>query len=146
MSPTTSDSCEMPKYKCHKVVHALEIKSVVCHAHDDPNVTIEEFAKTAEFKGGHILPEDERFAPIPFDADYYKKHNPEPGGYYVVYEGGYKSWSPKEAFEGGYIKINDGDDFDGNFEKLYQKSFRAGKFEICMKMLLLKQLNQVKEI
>lgn len=26
-------------------------------------------------------------------------------GYYVVYDGGYKSFSPAEAFEGGYTKI-----------------------------------------
>ena len=27
------------------------------------------------------------------------------GGYYVVYTGGYKSWSPAEAFEDGYTKV-----------------------------------------
>lgn len=27
------------------------------------------------------------------------------GGYYVVYEDGYESWSPAEAFEKGYTLI-----------------------------------------
>ena len=96
---------EMPKYVCHKEVHALKIKQIICHAHEDPSVTIDEFSKTAEFKGGHILPEDRRFCPIPFDADYYRKHNPKSGGYYVVYKGGYKSWSPAEEFEDGYTLV-----------------------------------------
>jgi len=29
----------------------------------------------------------------------------EQEGYYVEYEDGYKSWSPKEAFEKGYVEI-----------------------------------------
>ena len=33
------------------------------------------------------------------------KHNPEVGGYYVVYEDGYKSFSPAKAFEEGYTLI-----------------------------------------
>ena len=40
-----------------------------------------------------------------FDHAYVSKHQPKVGGYYVVYEGGYKSWSPPDAFEGGYTKI-----------------------------------------
>jgi hypothetical protein len=31
---------------------------------------------------------------------------PSVGGYYVVYDDGYKSYSPSEAFEGGYTKID----------------------------------------
>ena len=29
------------------------------------------------------------------------------GGYLVVYEDGFRSWSPAEAFEGGYTRIED---------------------------------------
>ncbi len=36
---------------------------------------------------------------------YVRKHDPKPGGYYVVYEDGYTSWSPADAFEGGYTRI-----------------------------------------
>ena len=38
-------------------------------------------------------------------ADVVEKHNPEAGGYYVVYEDGYKSFSPAKAFEEGYTRI-----------------------------------------
>ena len=97
--------CEMPKYKCHKEVWALKIAKITYHAHANTEVTIEEFAKTDEFSGGHIFAENEKFAPIAFDADYYHKHHPECGGYYVVYADGYVSFSPAEAFESGYTLI-----------------------------------------
>jgi len=99
------NSREMPKYKCHKVVWALQIKEVICHAHEDTDISIEEFAKSDEFKGGHIIPVEEGYGPVPFDAGYYRKHNPVAGGYYVVYKGGYKSFSPAQALENGYTKI-----------------------------------------
>lgn len=86
MTEENAAQMEMPKYKCHKEVHALEI------AYVEPLI------------GGvaMIHPVDSRYAPFKVDADYIKKHNPQDGGYYVVYEGGYASWSPKEAFENGY--------------------------------------------
>jgi len=79
---------ELPKYKCHKEVYALKIKSV-------------------QVQGGEFVltPEDTVFAPFPVDAAYVKKHNPEDGGYYVVYADGYKSFSPAKAFEDGYTKL-----------------------------------------
>ena len=98
-------SVEMPRYKCHKQVWALKIKEVICHAHEDPSVSIADFAKTDAFQGGHLLFEEEGYAPIPFDAAWFRKHNPEPGGYYVVYKDGYKSFSPADAFEDGYTKL-----------------------------------------
>jgi hypothetical protein len=30
---------------------------------------------------------------------------PQPGGYFVVYKDGYKSFSPAKAFEEGYTRI-----------------------------------------
>lgn len=96
---------ELPRYQCHKKVWALKIKEVVCHTHECPDVSIEDFAATPDFQGGHLIPEDESYAPIPFDAEYYRKHKPQAGGYYVMYEDGYESWSPADAFEGGYSLI-----------------------------------------
>ena len=49
-----------------------------------------------------LIEEAKWFTP---DYNYVKKHNPQAGGYYVVYEDGYKSWSPAEAFESGYTKM-----------------------------------------
>jgi hypothetical protein len=38
--------------------------------------------------------------------DYYMhQHRPQTGGYYVVYEDGYESFSPAKAFEKGYVEI-----------------------------------------
>jgi hypothetical protein len=100
-----SASKEMPRYRCHKEVWALKIRQVVIHAHPDPGYDDEAWIASSEFQGGHIFPEEAGFAPVEFDADYYRKHRPQPGGYYVVYKDGYKSFSPAEAFEDGYTLI-----------------------------------------
>jgi hypothetical protein len=58
-----------------------------------------------EFVGAFITPEEEGYAPIPVSFEYLRKHNPQVGGYYVVYADGYKSWSPAQAFEEGYTRV-----------------------------------------
>ena len=80
---------EMPRYKCHKVVHALKIKRI------DPEST----------GAAIIFPEEEGYSGFDVDMAYMKKHEPRVGGYYVVYEDGYKSFSPSEAFEAGYSRL-----------------------------------------
>ena len=82
-------SVEMPKYKCHKEVCALKIKSIV-----------------RESDGSAIItPEEEGYDPFRVEPDYINKHKPQIGGYYVVYKDGYKSFSPANAFEEGYSRI-----------------------------------------
>lgn len=83
MSSTTGTP--MPQYQCIKKVHALKIK------HVDNN---------------QIVPEDETFAPFNVSDEFIARNNPERGGYYVLYEDGYESFSPAEAFESGYTLIN----------------------------------------
>jgi len=75
----------MPSYECHKTVSALKIVEV---AQREPGVV--------EL---HVTPP---FAPIVVDLDWVEKHDPQAGGYYVVYKDGYASFSPAEAFEEGY--------------------------------------------
>lgn len=89
----------MPQYQCHKKVWALKIQSVTLDA--------DEAAKTGrETTGGAIImPADDGYASFTVDADYVRKHNPVAGGYYVVYEDGYKSFSPAKAFEDGYARM-----------------------------------------
>ncbi len=77
----------MPKYKCHKEVWALKIKSI-------HNLT--------------MTPEDPNYAPFDLPLEYVSKHEPVAGGYYVVYADGYKSYSPAKAFEGGYVRKSNG--------------------------------------
>lgn len=80
---------EMPHYRCHKEVHALKIKTIDILENGD----------------AVIMPAEEGFASFQVSADYVTKHNPQAGGYYVVYEDGYESWSPADAFESGYTLI-----------------------------------------
>ena len=82
----------MPKYRCHKVVHALKIQSV-----GDPP-TLRDGSRMLRFV-------DEQFAPRWVPAAYVLKHTPHAGGYFVVYDDGYESWSPGDAFEAGYTRI-----------------------------------------
>jgi hypothetical protein len=89
-------SREMPRYKCHKEVHALRIKAL-----DYPKL------ETNQESDGSLLiiPWEEGYAPFRVDYAYVSKHHPKPGGYFVVYEDGYTSFSPAEAFESGYTLI-----------------------------------------
>lgn len=83
--------CEMPKYKCHKEVHALRIDTLKPRTPDDGTLL--------------LTPADDGFAPFILDAAFVSKHAPKTGGYYVVYEDGYKSFSPATAFTSGYTRI-----------------------------------------
>jgi hypothetical protein len=82
---------ELPRYKSHKVVHALKIHAIDLDLASGAAV---------------ITPEDQGYGPFPVDAEYMGKHKPRIGGYYVVYDDGYRSWSPADAFEKGYVKID----------------------------------------
>ena len=88
---------EMPRYKCHKKVRALKIAAIKWNNEDDPQ---------AETDGSAMItPADEGYAPFIADAAFMHKHKPEIGGYFVVYEDGYKPFSPAKAFEEGYARI-----------------------------------------
>lgn len=85
---------EMPQYQSHKKVWALKIKQVELRP-----------------ANGHLIhPADDGYAPFEVSDEYVQKHNPQAGGYFVVYEDGYQSWSPAAAFESGYTtaKLNTG--------------------------------------
>lgn len=82
------DLTSLPLYTCHKQVRALLIATI---NHD---VTPEGEAL--------ITPQDATYPPFTVSEEYCRKHNPQAGGYFVVYEDGYQSWSPGRVFEGGY--------------------------------------------
>lgn len=88
---------EMPKYKCHKEVHALKIAKIIFDS---------ELACGRETDGSAMIyPIEDGYAPFRVEAEYLRKHNLQVGGYYVVYEDGYESYSPAKAFEDGYTLI-----------------------------------------
>lgn len=88
------DRMLLPQYQCHKKVHALKIGNVIIKHHDNDHF--------AGITGATIVPADSTIPSFEVPGDYVKKHNPQPGGYYVVYEEGYRSYSPAKAFEEGY--------------------------------------------
>jgi len=84
---------QMPRYKCHKEVWALQIATVERRPFGNAGVQ-----HTLTFK-------ESGYAPLDISLDYIEKHNPHQGGYYVVYDDGYKSFSPAKAFEEGYTRL-----------------------------------------
>lgn len=85
----SSFSAPTPRYQSHKKVWALAIVAV----------------------SGPILIVEEPFAPKVVGPEWISRHNPQPGGYWIQYEDGYTSYSPKEAFEAGHTLITGSFDF-----------------------------------
>lgn len=91
MTDQVAGSRELPRYKCHKVVHALKIKGL---------------NTVPELEGGSVIePADEGFAPFRVSPTLFARYVPSPGDYYVVYDDGYASFSPRKAFEEGYVRF-----------------------------------------
>lgn len=84
----------MQQYKSHKTVEAAKINSVTMQ--DDGSAQI------------NLLGDD---AAVIVTADWLSKHQPaDPntplaGGYFVLYDDEYTSWSPADAFEAGYTAL-----------------------------------------
>lgn len=84
---------EMPRYRCHKEVWALQIAGISLP---------QNAAGDAELGFS-----DPKYASKLMPRAWLDKHNPVVGGYYVVYKDGYESFSPAQAFEEGYTRISD---------------------------------------
>lgn len=91
-------SAEMPRYRCHKEVWAIKIERVQLDA-DDARV------ENRETDGSARLFVEGPYATIRVPSSYVRKHQPQAGGYFVVYKDGYQSFSPADAFEDGYTRI-----------------------------------------
>lgn len=82
---------ELTRWKSHKTVWAEKIIQVeAAHTAGIDRVP----SAKLHFADGSIV----------VDHDYLAKHNPQAGGYYVVYGDGYASFSPAKAFEEGYAR------------------------------------------
>lgn len=84
-----SNDHNLPLWKCHKEVKAakiLEIKEI------DSLLTV-------------IVCGQKPNEQITVPNSYIEKHKPYVGGYFVLYEEGYMSFSPAETFESGYCRI-----------------------------------------
>lgn len=83
-------NAEFPLWQCHKQVRAAQIQDI-----EDIPGTDSSLLTFASHQ-------------MPIDGDWVRKHVPRIGGYYVVYEDGYASFSPRAAFEAGYSLVNTG--------------------------------------
>jgi hypothetical protein len=79
------DGIDLPRYRCHKAVREDKIIasgtmhwSLAC--------------------GGSVILSMELRGRVP-------EHVDPVGGYYVLYDDGFESWSPAKAFEDGYTKL-----------------------------------------
>jgi hypothetical protein len=83
---------QMPRYKSHKQVWALQIGEGLKVNPD----------------GSVVLPiVDSGYEPVTVERGVVQRYMPMPGDFYVVYEDGYKSISPRKAFLEGY-ELQDG--------------------------------------
>jgi hypothetical protein len=76
---------QMPQYQSHKKVWALRILSV-------------------EVNTIHFM--SSIYAPREVDPKIFSRYIPVSGDYFVVYDDGYESISPKKAFEEGYTLVS----------------------------------------
>lgn len=79
----------LPAWQCHKVVRASKIASITPLPHGGALVHLEHGA-------GEV------------DAGWLQRHKADVGGYVVVYDDGYTSFSPAASFESGYSLISQG--------------------------------------
>ncbi len=88
---TPESACQLPEWQCYKTVRAAKILSLGLKGEDQQTVILDD-------------PECDE---IPVSDAWVRKHNPQAGGWYVVYADGYASYSPDRAFVEGYIKVSD---------------------------------------
>lgn len=81
---------ELPRYKCHKEVRAFQIRCI---------------RFVPESDGGNAILDGASPMQVQVTAEYMKKHRPQIGGYYVLYQDGYQSFSPGDVFEDGYARV-----------------------------------------
>lgn len=91
---------EMPRYQCHKQVYALKIKDISPHPNPDTSGQ-----SVAASYGAVITPFEDGYAPFDVPSEFVMRQRPQVGGYYVVYDDGYASYSPAAAFEAGYTQL-----------------------------------------
>jgi hypothetical protein len=89
----------LPQYKCHKIVNAARITEIQKGVSSDPHSVFHDFNLVFGDIGAskHVT------------AEWVERFRPDTGGYYVVYEDGYASFSPAKAFEEGYTLIENTD-------------------------------------
>jgi hypothetical protein len=97
MTGPEADPTDLPRYRSHKEVRALQIERVGRKIIDG-GTPPEHVVRSVEFT-------NRAYGPINLPHVMFLRYMPVPGDYYVVYDDGYDSFSPKKAFEEGYTLI-----------------------------------------
>ncbi len=84
---------EMPRYRSHKEVWALQVDRLEKPSRETLDFTV------------HFVRQDV-YAPRKVAPMVFARGEPEHGDYLVVYRDGYTSWSPRKEFEDGYTAVN----------------------------------------
>jgi hypothetical protein len=92
-----SEVAKLPRWKCHKVVSAARIKRMFTAGADGTGTLVLQLSQDGAAVETHTSVEK--------PAEWMERFKPEAGGYYVVYEDGYESFSPAKAFEDGYARL-----------------------------------------
>jgi hypothetical protein len=83
---------QLPSYQCHKIVQAA---------------TIVEIHPAGSRRDGDPLGQRAMLVlKIGVTEEWLEKHEPQIGGWYVLYPDGYASYSPAKAFEDGYAPVS----------------------------------------
>jgi hypothetical protein len=93
MAEETTMPLDLPKWKSHKVVTAAKIISI--------DVGTGRGIRTLTLGWGERSDRERRRIENP-DQGIFARYSPKVGDYWVVYEDGYTSISPRAAFESGY--------------------------------------------
>lgn len=102
----------IPEFKCHKKVKAFKILSISPNPLDFGSALY----GCLNAKSIAVFPSEQ----------YMAKHKPVQGGYYVLYEDGYESYSPTKAFEEGYSLMSN-KAVSGESEELLQYCAVCGR-------------------
>ena len=79
---------DLPRYQCHKIVKGSKIVEMEMQG-----------------SGGALVKLEDKEEPVMLTADFFLRFKPAVGAYLVVYEDGYVSVSPTDAFESGYTRL-----------------------------------------
>lgn len=79
---------DLPQYQCHKIVKGSRIVEMELRSN-----------------GGALVVLADLEDPVMLMADFVHRFKPTVGAYIVVYEDGYVSISPTDAFDSGYTRL-----------------------------------------
>lgn len=100
----------MPRFVSHKTVEGFKIATLYAQEKGTATNTVAEprywQGRLVASKSEYVIKDETGEHVVVVGDDFYMKHEPYVGGYYVQYADGYQSFSPAEAFEAGYVQTN----------------------------------------